>query len=67
MLNDMDRCHLVTDVIDRVPQLGSRAALVRQRMVDQRHALRAYTQVGDDAPAVRDWVWPFDAQAGSAA
>jgi len=56
MPNDMDRYHLVTDVI------------VRQRMVDQRLALRAYTrEVGDDAPAVRDWVWPFDAQAGSAA
>jgi xylulose-5-phosphate/fructose-6-phosphate phosphoketolase len=61
MLNDMDRYHLVLDVIDRVPELGSRAAHVRQRMVDKRLELRAYTrEVGDDAPEVRDWVWPFD-------
>jgi xylulose-5-phosphate/fructose-6-phosphate phosphoketolase len=61
MLNDMDRYHLVMDVIDRVPQLGARAAHVRQRMVDRRLALRAYTrEVGDDSHDVRDWVWPFD-------
>jgi xylulose-5-phosphate/fructose-6-phosphate phosphoketolase len=61
MLNDMDRYHLVMDVIDRVPSLGSRAAHVRQRMVDERLAHRAYTrEVGDDAPDVRDWAWPFN-------
>jgi xylulose-5-phosphate/fructose-6-phosphate phosphoketolase len=61
MLNDMDRFHLVTDVIDRVPSLGTRAAHVRQRMVDARIEHRAYTrEVGDDSPDVRDWVWPFD-------
>ena len=36
MLNDMDRFHLVIDVIDRVPGLGQRAALLRQEMVDER-------------------------------
>jgi xylulose-5-phosphate/fructose-6-phosphate phosphoketolase len=36
MLNDLDRFHLVMDVIDRVPQLGSRAAHLRQHMVDER-------------------------------
>ena len=61
MLNDMDRFHLVMDVIDRVPGLAARAAHVRQRMMDARLAHRAYTRrVGDDAPDVRDWVWPFD-------
>ena len=61
MLNDMDRFHLVMDVIDRVPQLGARAAEVRQHMVDRRLEHRAYTRaVGDDPPAVRDWVWPFE-------
>ena len=61
MLNDMDRYHLVMDVIDRVPGLGSRAAHVRQRMMDERLRHRAYTrEVGDDSPDVRDWVWPFD-------
>jgi xylulose-5-phosphate/fructose-6-phosphate phosphoketolase len=60
MLNNMDRFHLVMDVIDRVPGLASRAAHVRQRMMDARLAHRAYTRrVGDDAPDVRDWAWPF--------
>jgi xylulose-5-phosphate/fructose-6-phosphate phosphoketolase len=59
MLNDMDRFHLVMDVIDRVPGLGSRAAHVRQQMVDERLRHRAYTrEVGDDAPDLRDWTWP---------
>jgi xylulose-5-phosphate/fructose-6-phosphate phosphoketolase len=60
MLNDMDRFRLVIDVIDRVPRLGTRAAEVRQHMVDQRLEHRAYTrEAGDDRPDVRDWVWPF--------
>jgi xylulose-5-phosphate/fructose-6-phosphate phosphoketolase len=59
MLNDMDRFHLVMDVIDRVPGLATRAARVRQLMVDERMRHRAHTrEVGDDAPDVRDWVWP---------
>jgi xylulose-5-phosphate/fructose-6-phosphate phosphoketolase len=59
MLNDLDRFHLVLDVIDRVPGLGSTAAHLRQRMVDERVRARAYTRThGDDPPQVRDWVWP---------
>jgi len=59
MLNDMDRFHLVKDVIDRVPGLGSRAAHLRQHMVDERLRHRAYTrEAGDDMPDVRDWTWP---------
>jgi xylulose-5-phosphate/fructose-6-phosphate phosphoketolase len=59
MLNDMDRFHLVIDVVDRVPGLSSRAAHVRQEMEDERLRHRAYTrEVGDDAPDVRDWSWP---------
>jgi xylulose-5-phosphate/fructose-6-phosphate phosphoketolase len=59
MLNDLDRFHLVIDVIDRVPGLGERAAGLRQRMEDQRLRARAYTrEVGDDLPEVRDWTWP---------
>ena len=62
MLNDMDRFHLVMDVIDRVPGLGSRAAEVREAMVDERLRHRAYTRAtGDDPPAVRDWAWPAEA------
>jgi xylulose-5-phosphate/fructose-6-phosphate phosphoketolase len=60
MLNDLDRFHLVMDVIDRVPGLGDRAALLRQRMVDARLAARGYTrEYGEDVPAVRDWTWPY--------
>ena len=59
MLNDLDRFHLVMDVIDRVPGLGERAAHLRQEMVDERLRHRAYTrEVGDDPPDVRDWTWP---------
>ena len=62
MLNDLDRYHLVMDVIDRVPQLGSRAAGLRQEMADARIRARQYTrEVGDDLPEVKDWVWPSSA------
>ena len=57
--NDIDRFHLVADVIDRVPGLGPRAAHLRQRMEDERLRHRAYTREhGDDMPDVRDWAWP---------
>jgi xylulose-5-phosphate/fructose-6-phosphate phosphoketolase len=60
MLNDLDRFHLVIDVIDRVPGLGTRSAELRQRMVDERARCRAYTRLeGDDEPTVRDWTWPY--------
>jgi xylulose-5-phosphate/fructose-6-phosphate phosphoketolase len=59
MLNDLDRFHLVTDVIDRVPGLAGRAGHVRQLMSDRRLACRAYTREhGEDPPEVRDWTWP---------
>jgi xylulose-5-phosphate/fructose-6-phosphate phosphoketolase len=58
MLNDLDRFHLVTDVIDRVPGIASRAAHLRQRMIDRRAECRAYTRMeGEDAPEIRDWSW----------
>jgi len=59
MLNDIDRYHLVIDVIDRVPGLGSRAASLRQKMFDARLAARRYAREhGADVPAINDWVWP---------
>ncbi len=58
MLNDMDRFHLVIDVIDRVPNLGARAAHLRQRMVDERLRHREYTRIhGDDPDELKSWVW----------
>src|SRR5204862_5603070 len=59
VMNDMDRFHLVMDVIDRVPGLARRAAGLRQRMVDKRAEHREYTRrPGEDLPEVRDWTWP---------
>ena len=58
VMNDMDRFHLVMDVIDRVPGLGTRAARLRQTMVDARARHRAWTREhGEDLPEVRDWLW----------
>ncbi len=68
MMNDMDRFHLVIDVIDRTPGLQSKAALLRQKMVDRRAEARRWTRDhGEDIPAVRDWIWPGsgDAPAGA--
>jgi xylulose-5-phosphate/fructose-6-phosphate phosphoketolase len=59
MMNDMDRFHLVADVIDRVPRLGQRAAQLRQDMVDARTRHRQWTRDhGEDPPEIRDWTWP---------
>jgi xylulose-5-phosphate/fructose-6-phosphate phosphoketolase len=63
MLNDLDRFHLVMDVIDRVPSLGSRAATLRQRMADARLAARAHTrEYGEDDPAITGWTWPWQSR-----
>jgi xylulose-5-phosphate/fructose-6-phosphate phosphoketolase len=59
VMNDMDRYHLVMDVIDRVPGLARRAAVLRQQMVDKRAVHRAHTRrTGEDLPEVSDWTWP---------
>ncbi len=59
MLNDLDRFHLVMDVIDRVPGLAERAAHVRQHMSDERLRHRAYTREwGEDPKELREWTWP---------
>lgn len=68
MLNDLDRYHLVMDVIDRVPGLGSRYAGVRQAMSDARLAARRYTREhGIDIPEVAQWQWPDAGSTGSQA
>jgi xylulose-5-phosphate/fructose-6-phosphate phosphoketolase len=58
VLNDMDRFHLVIDVLDRAPGLGDRAGHVRQAMLKElighKEWIRAH---GDDMPAIRDWSW----------
>ena len=58
MLNDLDRFHLVMDVIDRVPGLGAKFGRVRQQMADERLRHRRYTREhGDDPPDIAQWTW----------
>ncbi|MDQ4142884.1 MAG: phosphoketolase family protein [Actinomycetota bacterium] len=60
MVNDLDRYHLVMDVFDRVPGLGSKAAEVRQEMFDARLRARTHAREhGGDAPEIADWTWPY--------
>ena len=58
VLNDLDRFHLVRDVIDRVPSLGSKAAYteqwIRDRLIDHREYICEH---GEDLPEIRDWQW----------
>ncbi len=58
VLNDLDRFHLVSDTIDRLPQLGSRAGYIKQAM---REKLIEHTQyireVGEDMPEILNWRW----------
>ena len=60
VLNDLDRFHLVMDVIDRVPQLGATVAHIKQamreRLLEHERYIRKF---GDDMPEVRDWKWPY--------
>jgi xylulose-5-phosphate/fructose-6-phosphate phosphoketolase len=58
MLNDLDRFHLVVDVIDRVPHLGDSAGHLRQEMLDTRLQARAYAREhGEDPPEIAGWQW----------
>jgi len=58
MLNDLDRYHLVMDVIDRVAGLGAHAAGLRQEMADARLRARSWTREhGEDIPEVTEWAW----------
>jgi xylulose-5-phosphate/fructose-6-phosphate phosphoketolase len=60
VLNDLDRYHLVMDVIDRVPGLLSRASHIRDAMRNRRIEHKAYiAEHGEDQAEVRDWTWPY--------
>ena len=60
VLNDLDRFHLVCDVIDRVPKLGSKAAYLKQLIRDKLIEHKQYiTRYGEDMPEIRNWKWPY--------
>ena len=58
VMNDLDRFHLVADVIDRVPSLGPRAAYakqaIRDKLIDHKHYIAMH---GEDMPEIRNWEW----------
>ena len=58
VMNDLDRFHLVGDVIDRLPQLGSRAAYTKQALGEKLIEHKQYiSELGDDLPEIRNWRW----------
>jgi len=60
VLNDLDRFHLVMDVIERVPKLASVGAHLLQQMRNKRIEHKRYiTEHGEDMPEIRDWKWPY--------
>jgi xylulose-5-phosphate/fructose-6-phosphate phosphoketolase len=67
VINDLDRFHLVSDVIDRVPQLGSRAAYAKQAIRDKLIEHQQYiAEYGDDMPEITGWTWGTHELAGRA-
>jgi xylulose-5-phosphate/fructose-6-phosphate phosphoketolase len=66
VLNDLDRFHLAGDVIDRLPQLGSRAAYFKQAIQEKLIEHTQYiAQHGDDMPAISGWKWGRSGPAGT--
>jgi len=58
VLNDLDRFHLVGDVIDRLPKLNSKAAYVKQYLRDKLIEHKEYIQkYGEDMPEIKNWKW----------
>jgi len=58
VLNELDRFHLVAEVINRVPSLGHSAAYVLQSLRDKLIEHKEYIdQHGEDMPEIRNWKW----------
>ena len=66
VLNDLDRFHLVQDVIDRVPKLGAKAAYAKQAIRDKLMEHKQYIgRYGDDMPEITGWKWGQEAGASA--
>ncbi|MCA1685413.1 MAG: phosphoketolase, partial [Planctomycetia bacterium] len=64
VLNDLDRFHLVADAVDRLPQLGGKAAYVKQAVRDKLIEHRLYiNEHGEDMPEILDWKWTLGPRA----
>ena len=63
VLNQLDRFHLVQDVIDRVSKLGSVAAYAKQAVRDKLVEHKQYIcEYGEDMPEIREWKWPYEGE-----
>jgi xylulose-5-phosphate/fructose-6-phosphate phosphoketolase len=61
VLNEMDRFHLVMDVIDRLPQTGSKGVYLKQQLMDKLMEHKSYIRsYGKDMPEILNWKWDLD-------
>ena len=68
VLNDLDRFHMVMDVIDRLPQLSARAAYLKQALRDKLIEHKEYVcRHGDDLPDIAGWRWTQGREVGTRA
>jgi xylulose-5-phosphate/fructose-6-phosphate phosphoketolase len=64
--NGLDRLHLVQDVVDKLPDLGSKGAYLKQKMRDKLVEHKLYIgEHGEDLPEIRDWQWAVDSSSPS--